>query len=409
MAIQSGKVGVSPKDVTLSGRVKGFDPNVYLTKEEAALTYLTIIASNSFLTQALASATYQTIADMVNYQLKLISGTTIKRINGEDLLGSGSISVLTNEIASGIYQTIEGMSNYALKSEIPSLTEYVKKAEAPGYTDILTKTLAQTTYMPLNKIASASELGGVKVGSGLSIDANGVLSSNGGGGDLSAYVSKAEAPGYSDILTQTVASATYQTIANMANYVTIANAPGYDDILTRTVASTTYQTIANMSNYVTNNTIASSSQLGLVKVGSGLSIDPNGVLSATGGSGIVLGNPISLTPTVNKGSITSSNLTLRKSSDGRYFCLSGYIIVKGAGSSGVENAVTMSLNESVKAVTTQKREYGFATSQNINTDLIMSNTYISIETSGAMQFHYLCTSNNTSYWFNGSVIDVDSL
>lgn len=283
MAIQSGKVGVSPKDVTLAGRIKGFDPNVYLTKAEAELTYLTIIASNSFLTQAVASATYQTIADMVNYQLKLISGVNIKRINGQDILGEGNISVLTNEIASTIYQTIAGMSEYALKSEIPSLTEYVKKTDAPGYADILTKTLAQSSYMPINKIASASELGGIKVGSGLSIDSNGVLNATGSPGDLSAYVKKVDAPGYNDILTQTVASATYQTIANMANYVTIANAPGYNDILTRTVASTTYQTIANMSNYVTNNTIASSTQLGLVKVGSGLSIDPNGVLSSSGG------------------------------------------------------------------------------------------------------------------------------
>ena len=305
---------------------------------------------NDILTNAEAQAIYQTILAMSDYLLKNDA--------------PGYADILTKTDASSLYQTILGMSNYLLKQD------------APGYNDILTQSIASATYQTITAMTN--------------------------------YLLKADAPGYADILTKTDASSLYQTILGMSNYLLKQDAPGYDDILTETEAQAIYQTIANMSNYVTNNTIAGSSQLGLVKVGNGLSIDANGVLSASG-SGIVLGNPITLTPTVNKGSITSHNLILRKSSDGRYFCLSGYIIVKGAGSSSLDNAVTMSLNESVKAVATQKREYGFATSQNINTDMIMSSTYISIETSGALKFHYLCTSNNTSYWFNGSVIDVDSL
>lgn len=144
MAIQAGRVGVDPRDVTLSGRIKGggdIPPNV-LTKEEAARIYQTILGMANYLTKVEASQLYQTISDMVNYQAKLVSGTNIKRINGEDLLGSGNISVLTNEIASGIYQTIQGMSSYALKSEIPDTSDMLTKTEAPGYDDILTQTQA---------------------------------------------------------------------------------------------------------------------------------------------------------------------------------------------------------------------------------------------------------------------------
>ena len=148
MAIQAGRVGVDPRDVTLSGRIKGggdIPPNV-LTKEEAARIYQTILGMANYLTKVEASELYQTISDMVNYQAKLVSGTNIKRINGEDLLGSGNISVLTNEIASGIYQTIQGMSSYALKSELPDTSDMLTKTEAPGYDDILTQTQADELF-----------------------------------------------------------------------------------------------------------------------------------------------------------------------------------------------------------------------------------------------------------------------
>lgn len=53
-----------------------------------------------------------------------------------------------------------------------------------------------------------------------------------GGKAASEYVTKTEAPGYDDILTQTTAE---------ANYVKKTDAAGYDDILTKTAAATTYQ------------------------------------------------------------------------------------------------------------------------------------------------------------------------
>lgn len=147
MAIKAGRVGVDPSQVTLSGYIKGggVSPEV-LTKEEARRIYQTILGMSEYLKSVDASMLYQRITDMVNYQAKLVSGQNIKRINGEDLLGSGNITVLTRSLADGIYQTISGMSDYALKSEIPDLDDVVTKAEAPGYDDILTKTQARSLY-----------------------------------------------------------------------------------------------------------------------------------------------------------------------------------------------------------------------------------------------------------------------
>ena len=78
-------------------------------------------------------------AGLNNKQDKLISGTNIKTVNNQSLLGSGNID-------------ISGGGSYTLP------------------------------------IASSTTLGGIKVGSGLTINSNGVLSANGGGGSSSMLV-----------------------------------------------------------------------------------------------------------------------------------------------------------------------------------------------------------------------------
>ena len=73
------------------------------------------------------------------------------------------------------------------------LADYLLKSDAPGYTDILTKTLAITIY------ATKTEL-------------NGKLDTSTAN---STYVAKNDAPGYNDILTKTLANSTYETIVNV--------------------------------------------------------------------------------------------------------------------------------------------------------------------------------------------------
>ena len=143
----------------------------YLKKTDA-------VGYDDILTKTQASTIYQTILAMNDYLLKNDA--------------PGYADILTKTSASTLYQTISGMSAY-LTSAVASSTyqtktgmsEYLQKTDAPGYADILTKALASATYMPIDRIASASQLGGMKVGANLSIDADGTLNALGGNTQLS--------------------------------------------------------------------------------------------------------------------------------------------------------------------------------------------------------------------------------
>lgn len=117
-------------------------------------------------------------------------------------------------------------TNFYLPLGVTDGTTTVKTAKS-GLLDI-------SSLLPSLPIASANTLGGIKVGNNLSIDANGVLSASGGGGGGGSYTA----------------------------------GDGID-----------------ISNDVISLETASANGIGGVKVGSGLSIDANGVLSATGGGG----------------------------------------------------------------------------------------------------------------------------
>lgn len=197
MALKSGRVGVNPDQVDLHGRLKNITPpdlSAYVKKTEA-------VGYDDILTQTEASS---------DYQEKLVSGTNIKTINGNSLLGSGDL-----EIGGG------GGGD---------LSAYVKKVDAPGYDDILTETEASSIYQTQSGMSAYQTVSG-----------------------MSNYVAKSEATGYDDILTstsaastyltQSSASSTYQTQSGMSSYVLKSEATGYNDILTTTNAATVYQPI----------------------------------------------------------------------------------------------------------------------------------------------------------------------
>ena len=241
MALKSGRVGVNPDQVDLHGRVKGLVPDSTYIKKSEAPGYDDILtqasASSTYLSQTSASSTYQTQSGMSSYQPLLVSGTNIKTINGNSLLGSGDL-----EIGGG------GGGG--------DLSAYVKKSEAPGYGDILTQTSAASIYQTQSGMSAYQTVSGMsayQTVSGMS-DYQTVsgMSDYQTVSGMSDYVLKSDAVGYADILTQTSASSTYQTISGMADYQTVsgmsnyvakADATGYDDILTETEASTLYQPI----------------------------------------------------------------------------------------------------------------------------------------------------------------------
>lgn len=139
--------------------------------------------------------------------------------------------------------------------------------------------------------ASAGTIGGVRVGSGLSIDGSGVLSATGGGitnlalGTITANtapVTNSNGTGF------TLPAAT----STLAGLLTAADKSKLDGIA------------VGANNYTLPT--ASAGTIGGVRVGSGLSIDGSGILSATGGgvTNLALG-----TITANTAPITNSNGT----------------------------------------------------------------------------------------------------
>ena len=185
--------------------------------------------------------------------------------------------------------------------------------------------------------ASANSIGGIKVGNGLSIDATGVLSVTGGGSGSSAIIKYGTALGsnfssgscqvtfdsampdadYSISLTTTGGdpwTTNYKTYSKTVNgfyiYTSSSVNPGLriDWIAVHSDSGgggggTTYTAGDGID--ISNDTIslktASANDIGGIKVGSGLSIDANGVLSATGGGGL---SPSDITTGSTNGTIS---------------------------------------------------------------------------------------------------------
>ena len=231
---------------------------------------------------------------------------------------------LTKTDAQSTYQPI---GNYALKSDISDLASKdeipTKVSELENDSNYLTSIPEEyVTDTELNEaisgvqfelpIASNSVLGGVKIGAGLSINSGtGVLSVNGGGTadsvDWSGVQSKPQINGHELVSgNNTLDSLGIQPSGNYALKSDIPNLDGYAT-----------QSWVNSQNYLTSIPTASSNTLGGIKVGAGLSITGDGILSATGGGVAdsvawenVVGRPTKLSQFTNdSGFITSDSLS----------------------------------------------------------------------------------------------------
>ena len=77
-----------------SAKLEAGDLSPYLLSATAASTYQTIAGMSSYLTTANAASTYLTQANAAStYQTTLVSGTSIKTVNGQSVLGSGNIQI----------------------------------------------------------------------------------------------------------------------------------------------------------------------------------------------------------------------------------------------------------------------------------------------------------------------------
>ena len=371
MALRAGDKGVNSKDLTpLSNRVKDLnDLDAYLTKDEASRTYLTLLQSEEFLTKLVAQATYQTIANMVNYQEKLVDGQSIKRLNGESLLGSGNISVLTQTIANTLYQTISGMSAYVKWEDlpdVPSLEDYVKKVDAVGYNDILTKTLAQTLYQTILQ-------SGVNI---KTINNQSIL----GSGNIATA-------------TQGNISALNIRLDDVDEEITAIN--GTISGINRTLPLKMDTDVANAS-FMPINRIASASQLGGIKVGANLSIDPDGTLNAqSGNTSLTVSGVINVTGSNSTGtSPTYRNVDIKykASTDYSVIMFNGAMECRGSG-----NNATCTLTTDLTIPNWNKGEIEIKslpthTSSNTNTSIVISS-------SGSVSIKLVSSTNFSWFYF----------
>jgi hypothetical protein len=192
----------------------------YLTSAIASATYATIASLSSYLTISSASATYLTqISASTTY-------ATIASLSSYLTIATASATYLTLISASTTYATIASLSAY-----LTTATAASTYATISSLSSYLTTASAATTYLTITNAASTYA----------------TISS------LSSYLTSALAS--TTYLTITNAASTYATISSLSSYLTIASAAS--TYLTSATAALTYATISSLSSYLTTATAAS--------------------------------------------------------------------------------------------------------------------------------------------------------
>lgn len=208
---------------------------------------------------------YALKSELSGKQDTLVSGTNIKTINGNSLLGEGNIEIQGG--GSGISDAPSDNKLYGRKNAnwseiiIPSTDNFATKSEIA---DMLTKTEAASTYQPKGEYLT-------EVPSEYVTETE--LSGKG-------YATTSQLDSKLDIETYNSDKATFATKAELADK---ANTSDLSNYLQTSVAESTYAKKSEIPEEYTL-PIATADLLGGIKVGAGLSINAEtGVLSATGG------------------------------------------------------------------------------------------------------------------------------
>lgn len=170
---------------------------ILATKSGSDAAIIRVIGSGSgeffLFTYTVTNATWANSS--YGLQKKLESGTNIKTINGESILGSGDLEVDGVPAGGTTGQALVKKTNADGDVEWADVEGNVKVTElTQAEYDALTpeQKMDGTIYFITDgegggsyvlPVASATKLGGIKIGNGLTIDENGVVSVNGGGGE----------------------------------------------------------------------------------------------------------------------------------------------------------------------------------------------------------------------------------
>ena len=151
------------------------------TRTHAAATYATkaeIPSLEGYLTETEASETYATKEQVSGKQDTLVSGTNIKTVNGQSLLGNGNIDItgggtitvdselsstsenpVQNKVITTALNGKQDAGDYALKSEIPDVSGLATKTELAGKQDALSAgagiKIADNTIRTVNNVQQA--------------------------------------------------------------------------------------------------------------------------------------------------------------------------------------------------------------------------------------------------------------
>ena len=247
------------------------------TKAHAAATYATkgeIPSLEGYLTETEASETYATKEDLADYQPvgdyatkaelaskqdTLVSGTNIKTVNGQSLLGNGNIDITSggtitvdsalsttsenpvqNKVITTALNGKQDAGDYALKSEIPDTSELATKEELAAKLDTSTYNEEKATFALKSELPDTSTLATKsEVTSGLATKLD-VATYN---VDKPTFALKTEIPNTSDLATKEelagkqdaltagagikIADGTIRTINNVQQAKIIPQASGF--------------------------------------------------------------------------------------------------------------------------------------------------------------------------------------
>ena len=223
---------------------------------QAKGNYLTTVPAEYVTETELSSKGYATQASVNAKQDALVSGTNIKTINSQSLLGQGNIEITVE--GGGITDAPSDGKMYGRKNA--QWSEVV----IPDTSDILTKTEAASAYQPKGEYLT-------------SIPDEYVTETELSG---KGYATTSQLDAKLDTETYNSDKATFATKEELSSK---ANTSDLSNYLQTSVAESTYAKKSEISEEYTL-PIATAEALGGIKVGAGLSIDSaTGVLNATGG------------------------------------------------------------------------------------------------------------------------------
>lgn len=253
---------------------------------------------------------------------------SVKDTNKIDDVKVNGISVVSNKIADiNVPTKTSDLTNDSgfIANSTEELINYYKKTESYNQTQVndLLNNKADKTEIPTKvselendkgyiseiPVASATQLGGVKIGDNLVITEDGVLSSVGGSTGTTDYNALSNKPALNTNNSTMLEVKTKEEINGTISLHKISKTGNYNDLLNKPELPTKTSQLTNdgengTNPFISEIPIASATKLGGIKVGNNLTVDLDGTLNASE-SGVKDYNDLTNRPILNTNVSTS--------------------------------------------------------------------------------------------------------